>query len=95
MTLFTTAIIIVRNFLACIIFFKYIQSVIFIFSAITLLIFYFRSAVVNHGMWDQIRVDHGKEFYLCLYMQERLSGYRHNLNRLPYLQTTSTRVRVE
>ncbi|XP_038162643.1 uncharacterized protein LOC119797577 [Cyprinodon tularosa] len=56
----------------------------------------YRSAVVNHGMWDQVRVDHGKEFYLCLYMQERLSRYRHNLSRPPYLQTTSTRnLRVE
>ncbi|KPP56406.1 hypothetical protein Z043_125979, partial [Scleropages formosus] len=25
------------------------------------------SAIVNHGMWDQIRVDHGKEFYLSLF----------------------------
>ncbi|KAM4550703.1 uncharacterized protein V3H82_019800 [Fundulus diaphanus] len=51
----------------------------------------YRSAIVNHGMWDQVRVDHGREFYLCLYMQDRLSRYRHNLSRPPYLQTTSTR----
>ncbi|XP_061584402.1 uncharacterized protein LOC133449284 [Cololabis saira] len=56
----------------------------------------YRSAVVNHGMWDQVRVDHGREFYLCLYMQERLSRYRHNLSRPPYLQTKSSRnLRVE
>nr|XP_033474294.1 uncharacterized protein LOC117251836 [Epinephelus lanceolatus] len=56
----------------------------------------YRSAVVNHGMWDQVRVDHGREFYQCLYMQEMLSRYRHNLSRPPYLQTTSTRnLRVE
>ncbi|XP_035989127.1 uncharacterized protein LOC118561265 [Fundulus heteroclitus] len=56
----------------------------------------YRSAVVNHGMWDQVRVDHVREFNLCLYMQERLSRYRHNLSRPPYLQTTSTRnLRVE
>ncbi|XP_060774401.1 uncharacterized protein LOC132884562 [Neoarius graeffei] len=50
----------------------------------------YRSAVVNHGMWDQVRVDHGREFYLSLYMQEKLSGHRHNRSRPPYLQTTST-----
>ncbi|KAL1277198.1 hypothetical protein QQF64_023871 [Cirrhinus molitorella] len=56
----------------------------------------YRSAVVNYGMWDQLRVDHGREFYMCLYMQEKLSRHRHNLSRQPYLQTTSTRnLRVE
>ncbi|XP_076120765.1 uncharacterized protein LOC143101347, partial [Alosa pseudoharengus] len=43
-----------------------------------------------YGIWDQIRVDHGKEFYLTLYMQEMLSAYRFNLGRQPYLQTKST-----
>ncbi|XP_038561037.1 uncharacterized protein LOC119893145 isoform X2 [Micropterus salmoides] len=41
----------------------------------------YRPAVTHYGMWDQLRVDHGKEFYLCLYMQQRQ----------PYLQTQSTR----
>ena len=31
-------------------------------------ILYYRKAVANNGMWDQIRVDHGGEFYLTLYM---------------------------
>ncbi|XP_048018202.1 uncharacterized protein LOC125249975 [Megalobrama amblycephala] len=53
--------------------------------------FYFRSAVVNYGMWDQLRVDHGREFYMSLYMQEKLSR-----RRQPYLQTASTmNLRVE
>lgn len=51
-----------------------------------------RPAVTHYGMWDQLRVDHGKEFYLCLYMQQMLSEYRHNQQRQPYLQTQSTRV---
>ncbi|XP_051536623.1 uncharacterized protein LOC127430693 isoform X1 [Myxocyprinus asiaticus] len=50
----------------------------------------YRPAVTCYGMWDQLRVDHGKEFYLCLYMQER-SEYRHNQQREPYRQTQSTR----
>ncbi|XP_056447024.1 uncharacterized protein LOC130383039 [Gadus chalcogrammus] len=56
----------------------------------------YRCAVVANGMWDQVRVDHGKEFYLCLYIQEILSRHRYNLSRQPYLQTTSSRnLRVE
>ncbi|KAI7793865.1 uncharacterized protein LOC130545384 [Triplophysa rosa] len=51
----------------------------------------YRPAVIHYGMWDQLRVDYGKEFYLCLYMQERLSEYRYNQQREPYLQTQSTR----
>ncbi|XP_053707713.1 uncharacterized protein LOC128751014 [Synchiropus splendidus] len=56
----------------------------------------YRAAVTNNGMWDQLRVDHGREFFLTLYVQEKLSQHRHNTNRLPYIQTTSSRnLRVE
>nr|XP_020461072.1 uncharacterized protein LOC109963123 isoform X3 [Monopterus albus] len=48
-------------------------------------------AVITYGMWEQVRVDHGKEFYLTLFMQEMLSHHRFNQERLPYLQTSSTR----
>ncbi|CAL8284331.1 unnamed protein product [Gadus morhua 'NCC'] len=49
-----------------------------------------------NGMWDQVRVHHGKEFYLCLYIQGILSRHRYNLSRQPYLQTTYSRnLRVE
>ncbi|XP_073326353.1 uncharacterized protein [Pagrus major] len=51
----------------------------------------FRPAVVANGMWDQVRVDHGKEFYLTLFMQELLSSHRYDQERRPYLQTPSTR----
>lgn len=57
--------------------------------------FYYRTAVANNGMWDQLRVDHGREFYLTLYMQEKLSQHRHNTNRLPYVQTTSSKVNFD
>ncbi|XP_051965650.1 uncharacterized protein LOC127631537 isoform X2 [Xyrauchen texanus] len=50
-----------------------------------------RNAVLSHGMWDQVRVDHGREFYLTLFMHDILAEYRHNQQRLPYLQTTSTK----
>ena len=51
-----------------------------------------RSAVLQYGMWDQIRVDHGREFFLTLFMQEKLADYRNNKERQPYLQTSSTHV---
>lgn len=46
-------------------------------------------------MWDQVRVDHGTEFYLTLFMQEMLAEYRHNQEILPYLQTPSTKVKLK
>lgn len=45
-------------------------------------------------MWDQIRVDHGKEFILMLFIQEHLAEYRRNPSASPHLQTTSTQVRL-
>ncbi|TRZ03710.1 hypothetical protein DNTS_033003, partial [Danionella cerebrum] len=53
-----------------------------------------RPAVPTYGMWDQVRVDHGKEFYLTLFMQELLASHRHNQERRAYLQTSSTRLTV-
>jgi len=51
-----------------------------------------RSATLKYGMWDQVRVDHGTEFYLSLYMQEKNADMRTNVNRQPYIQTESKRV---
>jgi len=53
---------------------------------------YFRPAVLTNGIWDQVRVDSGKEFYLCLFMQEILAAHRYNTVREPYKQTPSTKV---
>lgn len=52
-----------------------------------------RSAVLQYGMWDQIRVDHGREFYLTLFMQQRNMALRYNCNRTPSLQTASTQAK--
>ncbi|XP_056122949.1 uncharacterized protein LOC130101295 isoform X2 [Rhinichthys klamathensis goyatoka] len=52
----------------------------------------YRSAVIEYGMWDQVRVDHGKEFYLTLFMQEKLAHLRNNREKQPYCQTPSTNV---
>ena len=39
------------------------------------------------GLFDQVRVDHGKEFVLTLYVQEILAHHRTNPNRDPHCQT--------
>ena len=45
----------------------------------------------EYGLWDQMQVDHGREFYLALYMQEKLqSAGRGDPEIAPYIQTTST-----
>ena len=31
-----------------------------------------RPILSNFGIWDQVRVDHGKEWYLLLFIQEKL-----------------------
>ncbi|XP_065111059.2 uncharacterized protein [Paramisgurnus dabryanus] len=50
-----------------------------------------RSAVLEYGMCDQVRLDHGREFFLTLFMQEKLADRRYNTERLPYRQTPSTK----
>ncbi|XP_030589956.1 uncharacterized protein LOC115783319 isoform X2 [Archocentrus centrarchus] len=54
----------------------------------------YRPALLSCGLWDQVRVDCGKEFYLALFIQERLAQYRYNCQRQPYIQTPSTRNHV-
>lgn len=52
----------------------------------------FRQILLNFGLWDQIRVDHGREFYLLLYVQEQLAQQRRNQGRAPHIQSMSTQV---
>ena len=46
----------------------------------------------TYGLWDQVRVDHGKEWTLILYVQELLSPLRGNVHRAPHLQSSSKQV---
>ncbi|KAF0023447.1 hypothetical protein F2P81_024077 [Scophthalmus maximus] len=39
----------------------------------------YRPAVLSYGLWDQVKVDCGREFYLMLFMQEKLAEYRQHL----------------
>jgi len=51
-----------------------------------------RDAVTTHGLWDQLRVDHGREFYLMLYIQEKLRCNYGPPDIHPYVQSPSTEV---
>ena len=54
--------------------------------------FFFRKTTLEYGLFDQIRVDGGKEFYLILGIQEHLSNYRQNQKILPYRQIESQKL---
>ena len=45
-------------------------------------------------MFTQVRVDHGKEFYMTLYMQEKQKALREKLNIKHYVQTKHAQVRL-
>ena len=49
---------------------------------------------MEYGLWDQVRVDCGREFTLMLFVQQRLASYRTNTQRAPYMQTASTMVEL-
>lgn len=51
-----------------------------------------RTAVISFGLWHQLRVDCGTEFYLSLYLQAHLRAIYGPPDILPYCQTTSTQV---
>ena len=52
----------------------------------------FRQLILDYGMWDQIRVDHGTEWALMLHVQSQLSRYRNDISKPPYVQTSSKKV---
>lgn len=52
--------------------------------------FVFRPAICKYGIWEQLRMDHGREFFLVIFAQKVLSHYRLNERREAFKQTTST-----
>ena len=52
---------------------------------------YYRPLLIEYGLFEQLRVDHGTEFCLCIFVQELLKDYRYCQARLPWKQTTSTK----
>ena len=53
--------------------------------------FVFRPALCKYGIWDQIRMDHGREFNLVIFVQQLLSVYRNDRSRESYKKTRSTK----
>lgn len=52
----------------------------------------YRPTFESYGLWDQIRVDQGREWILSLYVQETLAHLRTDTSRAPHLQTSSKQV---
>ena len=52
----------------------------------------FRPALLRYGLWEQLRVDHGQEFNLCIFVQDLLKDRRNVRNRQPWKQTPSTQI---
>lgn len=52
---------------------------------------WYRPLLLQFGLFDQVRVDHGTEFCLCIFVQELLKNRRHDNSRAPWRQTTSTK----
>lgn len=50
-----------------------------------------RPLLIQYGLFDQLRVDHGTEFCLCIFVQELLKNSRGDTSRAPWRQTTSTK----
>lgn len=55
----------------------------------------YRAAVLEYGIWDQVPVDHGREFYLMLFIQEKLREQHGNPDVSPYLQTSQNNHVIE
>ena len=49
----------------------------------------YRPLLFSHGIWNQLRTDHGTEFALVSTVQQYLSSHRLNQRPSPVLQTTS------
>ncbi|XP_028517065.1 uncharacterized protein LOC110246379 [Exaiptasia diaphana] len=49
----------------------------------------FRDVLISEGIWDTVRVDHGTEACLMLYVQDMLKDLRQNQACMPYIQTAS------
>ena len=50
----------------------------------------YRHFTMNYGLWDQVRVDGGKEFVLTCHVQKTLRDQRRNTSIEPFRSTKST-----
>ena len=55
----------------------------------------FHPAILKYGLWNQLRIDHGQKFSLCIFVQDLLKNYRQSTEKQPWKQTTSARNVIE
>ena len=60
----------------------------------TVILIIYRKVVRDYGLWNQLHVDKGREWYLMLFVQEKLSQYRNDLSKPAFLQTASKQVKL-
>ena len=65
-------------------------------SQVTLcfVMFLCRSTIELYGLWDQLRVDHGREFYLTLFIHEQIRRTCGSRAIVSYVQSTSKEVNL-
>ena len=51
--------------------------------------FVFRPGLCRYGIWDQVGMDHGREFDLVIFVQQLLSFYRNDKSSESFKQTLS------
>ena len=44
----------------------------------------YRPLLLQYGLFDQVRVDHGTEFCLCIFVQGLLKNRRYDNSRTPW-----------
>lgn len=52
----------------------------------------YRMITLEYGLFDEVRVDHGREFYLMLYVHEKLRERRGNREVVAYRQTHQLKI---
>ena len=58
-------------------------------NAILIYEYVFRPAVLKYGVWEQVRMDHEREFALVIFIQQVLSCYRLDGRKQPFKQFRS------
>ena len=46
--------------------------------------FFFRPTILKYGIWDQLRMDHGREFCLVIFVQHIIVYLRADIRRAPF-----------
>jgi hypothetical protein len=53
---------------------------------------FLRTILIEYGLWDQVRVDQGKEWILSLFVQEHLAHLRRDTSKPLHRQTMHVKI---